>query len=381
MVKTRVYKERQYLVFDYEDGRTTKYDFATKQAIGIKGKPVKDLRSQLSGWTIDSLLESCDDEKYMKFLSYVQNRESNSYGHYYISNIGTILNRVPQYSNYEQLFSAGIDEIVGNNFSYKINDIPKGLIKLCKERQIKISNNFLKFYKQNQDAHFLAYNLEYISLSDNDIWTILSSENSDYDRNNGYTYWSYFNKLLDEYGYNAKSLLLYIDQLKTFEAMDNIEYIMRELFDYARMMKAISDKFDKYPRHFLTTHKIACRNYNRLKKEFSEELFRSRINKDYECTFGEYIFIYPTSTQDIKDEAVSQNNCVASYVDEVINGKCHILFLRKKNKPNESLVTIEVRNNRIVQAKRRFNEDVTSEDQKAIDTFNKKFFNKEDKAA
>ena len=69
MVKTRVYKERQYLVFDYEDGRTTKYDFATKQAIGIKGKPVKDLRSQLSGWTIDSLLESCDDEKYMKFLS------------------------------------------------------------------------------------------------------------------------------------------------------------------------------------------------------------------------------------------------------------------------------------------------------------------------
>ena len=54
---------------------------------------------------------------------------------------------------------------------------------------------------------------------------------------------------------------------------------------------------------------------------------------------------------------------------------------QKKDKPNESLVTIEVRNNRIVQAKRRFNEDVTSEDQKAIDFFNKKFANKEDKAA
>lgn len=61
--------------------------------------------------------------------------------------------------------------------------------------------------------------------------------------------------------------------------------------------------------------------------------------------------------------------------------KCHILFLRKRNKPNESLVTIEVRNNHIVQARRRFNDDVTAEDQKAIDAFNKKFANKEDKAA
>lgn len=76
-----------------------------------------------------------------------------------------------------------------------------------------------------------------------------------------------------------------------------------------------------------------------------------------------------------------QNNCVASYIDKVIDGQCHILFLRKKNKPDESLVTIEVRNNHIVQARRRFNDDVTVEDQKAIDAFNKKFGNKEDKAA
>ena len=65
-ISTRVYKEKQYLVFDYEDGRTVKYDFATKTAIGIKGKPVKDLRSQLSGMTIRGLIDCCDDEKYAK---------------------------------------------------------------------------------------------------------------------------------------------------------------------------------------------------------------------------------------------------------------------------------------------------------------------------
>lgn len=146
------------------------------------------------------------------------------------------------------------------------------------------------------------------------------------------------------------------------------------------VMSQLSLKFDKYPRHLLTTHKIACRNYNRMKKKFSEELFKKRINKQYECSFGDYIFIYPDSTQDIKDEATQQNNCVASYIDRVINGECHILFLRKKNKPDDSLVTIEVRNNKIVQARRRFNDPVTDEDQRVIDAFNKKFANKEDKA-
>ena len=81
----------------------------------------------------------------------------------------------------------------------------------------------------------------------------------------------------------------------------------------------------------------------------------------------------PKCTQDIKDEAVMQNNCVASYIDKVINGECQILFLRKQSSPEQSLVTIEVRNGRIIQALRRFNNPVTEEDQKAIDYFNRKF--------
>ena len=366
------------MIFKYEDGsdREVKYDFATKTAIGIKGKPVRDLKSQLSGMTMSELIECCDDEKYAKFLDFVRRRYPN-----YISNIGTILSKVPYYSRFEQIFSAGFDDIIdSSDFSKTINDIPKSLIKVARDRKIKISDRFCDYWKKNPDAHYMAYQLEFMSLTDEDINSILKRDKYNYE-NGQCHYYSYYNKLIENYGYNPKSLLLYLDILKTFEAIDDMYYLLRELEDYARMMSTISPRYEKYPRNFLTTHKIACRNYNRLKKEFSEEIFRSRINKDYECSFGEYIFKYPASTQDIKDEAVSQNNCVASYIDEVIDGRCHILFLRKKNKPDESLVTIEVRNNRIVQAKRRFNEDATSEDQKAIDAFNKKFANKKEEAA
>ena len=156
----KIYKEKQFLVFDFEDGKTVKYDFATKTCIGKKGKPVTNLCSQLSGLTIDQLCDFCTDKQYGKFLRYVKNN-----GDYYsrgISNIGTILSRVPHFANLEQIFSAGIEDIVDDrNFNYTINDIPKGIIKLCKNHNIKLSNKFLEFYKQNPDAYILSYNLEY----------------------------------------------------------------------------------------------------------------------------------------------------------------------------------------------------------------------------
>ena len=337
---------------------------------------MKDLKGQLSGFDTDDLLKCCDDPKYAKFLVFVMNKYPN-----YISNIGTILSKVPMYAKFEQIFSAGFDDIVDSSlFTKSINDIPKSLIKVARDRKVKISDRFCDYWKKNPDAHYMAYQLDFMSLTDGDIDEILKKDNCNY-ANGQYHYFSYYNKLIEEYGYNPKSLLLYIDTLKTFEAIDDMSHLLRELEDYARMMSTISPKYDKYPRNFLTTHKIACRNYNRLRKEFSEEIFKTRIHKDYECAFGDYQFIYPDSTQDIKDEAVSQNNCVASYIDKVIDGQCHIMFLRKKSKPNDSLVTIEIRDNKIVQARRRFNDPVTEEDQVAIDKWNKKFANKEDKAA
>lgn len=377
MVSTRIYKDKQFLIFDFEDGKTVKYDFATKTAIGKKGKPVKDLRGQLSGMTMKELIECCDDQKYAKFLKFVQNKS-----YYSVYNIGTILSKVPRYAKFEQIFSAGFEDIVDSNyFSKTIHDIPKSLVKLARNRQIKISNKMCDYWKHNPDAHCIGYELDYISLTDADILNIWTSERA-YREEMSYTYIyeSYFNTLIDDYGYNPKALFLYVDALKTYEALEDISYIMRELYDYARMMKTISNKFEKYPRNFLTTHKIACRNYNRLKKEFSEEIFRSRIKTGYECSYKDYQFIYPKSTQEIKDEAVQQNNCVASYIDNVIDGKCHIMFLRKKDNPKDSLVTLEIRENKIVQAKRHFNEPVTEEDQKAIDYWNRKFANKESAA-
>ena len=371
----KIYKEKQFLIFDFEDGKTVKYDFATKTCIGKRGKPVNNLCSQLRGLTIDKLCSCCVDKQYGKFLNYVKDHGAE-YG-CEIINIGTVLDRVPRFAKFEQLFSAGIEDIIGNDFKYGINDIPKSLIKLCREHNITLSNRFLQLYKQNPDAYLLAYNLDYISLTDGDIYSILDSHDRGWDNSSWcYKYNSRFIRLLNEYGYTAKALLTYIDYLKTFEALDYIDSMLREIEDYARMMKEISAKFDKYPRHFLTTHKIASRNYNRLKHQFDEEKFKKRINLDMERTFGDFCFIYPKCIQDIKDESVQMSNCVSSYVQKVIDGQCDILFLRHKDSPDKSLVTIEVRNNKIVQALQRYNHPLTTEQKEIVDKWNKWYANK-----
>lgn len=366
----KVYKDKQFLVFEYEDGKTVKYDFATKTSIGKNGKPVKNLCTQLRGLTISELCDCCVDKQYGKFLRFVKDNGAE-YG-CEIYNIGTILDRVPRFSKFEQIFSAGIEDIVSPNFNYGINDIPKSLIKLCRTHNINLSNEFLEFYKQNPDAYFLAYNLEYLSLTDRDIFDILNSYERNWDsRTWSYKYQSRFVRLINEYGYTAKALLTYIDYLKTFEAMDGMDSMLREIEDYARMMKEISPKFDKYPKHFLTTHKIAARNYNRLRHKFDEIKFKNRINLEMEYTFKNYIFIYPKCVQDIKDESVQMSNCVSSYVQKVIDGNCDILFLRYKDSPDKSLVTIEVRNNKIVQALQKYNHPLTKEQQEVVDKWNK----------
>ena len=370
----KVYKDKQFLIFDFENGKCVKYNFATHEAIGIRGNPVEKLSSQLKGITISDVINCCTDKQYAQFLKFVRNEYSNKACRS-VSNIGTILYHVEEYANIEQFFSAGLSNIDIKMARVKIGDVPNGLIKICRkygDQGFKLSREIVEFYKQNPDAYNIAFNLEYQSLTIKDVYDILREFTSAYSRERGgHILISSYLRLIDRYGYNAKSLLLYIDHLKTFEAIDGMGFILREIIDYCRMMSEISPRYEKYPRHFLTTHRIATRNYNRLKQEFDEKEFSKRIKPEMEYSYGNYVFIYPKSTEEIKDEAVQQNNCVASYIDRVIKGTCDILFMRDKNMIDKSLVTCEVRNGKIIQYRQHYNYQCNPSQTQAIMAWNK----------
>lgn len=358
-------KDKQLITFHLDDGKTVQYNLSTGQTIGKRGKPVQSLNSQLKGYSIREIVESFENEAYRKFFFAILSHTNN-----YMTNMGTLLKYAKEYARAEQYFTAGIS--VELDFYTPISEIPKGLIKLCRNYNVTLTSKLLRSYLAMPNEMNWAFAQEYYFLTPTHLATLFNASTYARDKNGIYGYRYYIN-ILKDFGYDHKALIRYIDNLAAFEAQERIFNLITEIYDYANMMQRLSNKFEKYPRNFLTTHAIAVRNYNRLQERFEEEDFHKHYVPEYNCTFDEYCFIYPETTQQIKDEAVQQHNCVASYIKRVIEGTCHILFLRNKLTPDTSLVTIEVRDGRIVQAKGIYNRDVYASEQKAIDKFNKKF--------
>jgi len=365
-------KENQYLVFYFDDGKNVKYNLSTGETIGKLGKPVKDIRTQLRGYDLLQVIKSFQDQNYSNFLNFLDRNfinKSHAEKYYYnsgrvdrITNVGSFLSKIENYKYLEQYFACGLKNIEPK-IRYKLTEIPKNLIKICKTHSIELCNNLVDSYKLNPDLFSNLLNYEFTSISKNNILDILYQ--NDHNKNK-------FDQLINLYNYKPISLLQYIDNLMTYEALDNFHSVVGELLDYCNMMSKISPKYEKYPKNFLTTHKIATRNYNRLKEVFIEEDFKKVIDLKLEHTYDNYKIVYPKTTQDIKDEAVQQNHCVASYIQNVIDGKTHIVFLRDKENIERSLVTLEIKNYKVVQAKGKFNRDVTREEQSIINKYNEK---------
>lgn len=383
MIK-RSYKERQFLIFEFEDGKNVKYNLQTHECIGKSGKVVKSINNQFTKISYKEIINSFEVESYRNFLNYIDSVENRYYGSgeycegCKISNVGTFLKKIEDYNIYEQYFSAGIKNIQ-RGLMVKINDVPKKLIKLCRDYDLKFCEELLQMY--NNYPSEMQKALEYIcennlvSIRRSFIYSFLISDSRGtlrkYKRGKGE-----FFELMEVYSYDIIKLIQYLDYLITFEGLENITDLICDLHDYARMMSVITKnsrkKFDKYPKHFLTTHNIVVRNFNRFKRSYQEEFFKRNIREDLEFNDKEFTVIYPKTTQDIKEEGVNLNHCVSSYIDNVINGECHILFLRKVKEPEKSLITLEVRNNTVVQSRGSYNRLPNEKEYEFIELYNRK---------
>lgn len=372
MQSTKHGKHLEFYMDGVHDSFVVKYDLSTGTYIGKSGHPVKNLNRYFCNMTVSDIIETFDDERYRNYLSFCWNNIRR--GH--ISNMGTFLQSVRKYANFEQVFSAGVTK-VSKYFSLPIRDVPKGLLDIIRSSDndgdrnrygyggLKLDDALVYFYKKDPDFARFVLTHEFTTLNTGGIIDMLGVREHNIENRN---YW----RLINQRGYDPEKLLLYLDDLHTYEALDWLSGTVKELEDYARMMNSITDKYEKFPRNFLTTHRIATRNYQRYQKEYEEELFLKRIDKSLEYADDTYKLIYPKTTQDIKEEGVRQNHCVASYIQSVLDGKCHIMFLRRKDELDKNLITVEIRDGVIVQSRGAYNRTPSREERGFIDHYNKR---------
>lgn len=134
-----------------------------------------------------------------------------------------------------------------------------------------------------------------------------------------------------------------------------------DYLDYFSMAKELKlnleDKKILYPDNLIEAHDEL---YNQIEvvndpvineeiKKLSSILTLNRYEDD------NYV-IYPASSiEELVGESRQQKNCVRTYCERVSNNESQIYFMRKKTELEKSLVTIEVRDKHIVQARVKYN--------------------------
>ncbi|MCR5022747.1 MAG: PcfJ domain-containing protein [Lachnospiraceae bacterium] len=118
---------------------------------------------------------------------------------------------------------------------------------------------------------------------------------------------------------------------------DWTEYLEEQIAVYGKIR-------DKYP-GYLASSLMLIKYKKRLhEQELNEKLWEESVErmKKLEYAADDYTIIAPKGKEDISIEAREQHNCLLGYTDKVTRGEEMIMFLRKKEHPDESLVTIEV---------------------------------------
>lgn len=153
---------------------------------------------------------------------------------------------------------------------------------------------------------------------------------------------------------------------------DSVRNFMTEHRDYIAQAKKMGAPCVLYTNDVTRSHKVATRNYNACFTAEQEAAFKEKYNGFKPWVGNGYTVVCPQSTQDMKMEGTALNHCSYSYVPKVIKGICEVLFLRKEDTPDKSLITMEIRENELVQVAGYANRQASDEEMKAVKAYCKK---------
>lgn len=103
-----------------------------------------------------------------------------------------------------------------------------------------------------------------------------------------------------------------------------------------------------------------------------ETAIKKRYKKDslkFSYSSEEFIIRPPANMEELIREGTSLNHCVGTYAQRVADNETTILFIRRKDSPEDSFYTLEYKSKRIIQCRGKRNCDMTNE----VNTFVKKW--------
>ena len=183
--------------------------------------------------------------------------------------------------------------------------------------------------------------------------------------------------LLEESTYSFKGLLNY---LKKQQRQNSItpRNTLSLLKDYHNMCRELDIEPYIKPDNIKKTHDDIVDIYNQFVKK-KKEKETEKYKKAFETQkhrLEKYLYednnlkvVLPTCPADLILEGQNQHNCVASYIPSHANQSTNIFFIRKKENPDESYITVEIneKTHKVVQARYKHNKDLNRQDKEFVD--------------
>ena len=189
------------------------------------------------------------------------------------------------------------------------------------------------------------------------------------------------NKLL--YISNLEELYRYVDleqaYYKVLRIKGNREY---EYLDYLRACVQLGydmkDKKILYPTNLQEAHDKATNLVVIVKNEANDRLIKERLKELNKNTYqNDKYVVYPApSVESLLKESKELSHCVKTYIERYALAETSIYLMREINNQDKSLVTIEVKNNEILQARAKCNTDPNEEQQKFLELWKTQVLNK-----
>lgn len=117
---------------------------------------------------------------------------------------------------------------------------------------------------------------------------------------------------------------------------------MRNYITICRAMEKTPNRQSNFMREYVET----LQEYEQRKTEYDNARLVQNYQqkaKAFTFTFGEYSVVVPTCTTDIINEGANMHHCVGGYVNDVVQNKTYIVFVRKTNTPKECYITAQAR--------------------------------------
>ena len=331
-----IFKKERNLIVAYSCNEFMgAWNITTGEFIGKRHKTVKNTPQ---GFTYDNLPDWCEREKHISYLygCAVRLYRENMNDYRRVIYTQTIGNR------FEQLLSVGL--------------IPRSLSELL--NNITLNKDIINFVKENCNGVYCKADVEnfiikkqYENYLNNlpswaqQIFTYLMQSNIDFNYVK-----TAINRVINEHVNNFFDC--------EYTMINKISKIIQEYYDIS--MK-IYDKVE-VKRNFLTEYANLKYLHNEYKNIHYNEELKKNNDKPYLYFENEWFIARPILTkEEFHNEGESQHNCVERmYMEKVYNGETNIVVVRRKDSPNQSFITCEVKNERIIQYLERCNNHVNN---------------------